>query len=317
MPRSIWTGAISFGLVNVPVKLYTAVRKQDVSFNQLHEKDGGRIHYKRVCSKDGEEVPYEEIAKGYEISKGHYVMIEPEELEALDPESTHTIDILDFVELAEIDPLYFDTNYFIVPDGKGDRAYRLLLEAMEDSGRVGIAKVVMRTKQHLVAVRPVEGALVMTILNYADEVMERDELEGIPSARMKIDDRELKIAQQLIDSLATEWDPTRYADEHRDKVLDLVEQKAKGKEIVSQPSEEKRAPVVDLMAALEASLAATKKGGSAKATVDVRTDDERDADEAKSARGKAAKKAAKKPTKATKKATKKRSAKKPAARKAS
>lgn len=260
MARSIWGGAISFGLVNVPVKLFTAVRKKDVRFHQLHSKDGARIQQKRVCSADGAEVPYEELVKGYEISKDQYVVIDPEELEELDPESTHTIDIEDFVDLDQIDPLFFDSSYYVVPDERGSKPYRLLLEAMRDANKVGIAKVVMRTKQYLVAVRPVGEALVMSTMNFADEVVPQDELEGLPGPdkSAQVSDRELKMAQQLIDSLSTDFDPTKYHDTYREQVLDLVERKAEGQEIVAQPAAERPTPVVDLMAALEASLAAAK-----------------------------------------------------------
>src|SRR6059058_2223778 len=184
MPRSIWSGAISFGLVNVPVKLYTAVRKKDV-----------RFHQQRVCPEEDKEVPYEEIVKGYEISKGQYVMIEPEELESLDPEATHTIDIEDFVHLEDIDPLFFDSSYYLVPDSRGGKAYRLLLTAMQKAEMVGIARVVLRTKQYLAAVRPVDDALVLTTMNYADEVMDASELD-LPSAKEKPSSKELEMADR-------------------------------------------------------------------------------------------------------------------------
>ena len=283
MPRSIWSGAISFGLVNVPVKVFTAVRKKDVRFHQLHEKDGARIQQKRVCSLDGEEVPYEEIAKGYEIGGGQYVMIDPDELDALDPEATHTIDIEDFVELDQIDPLYYDSSYYLVPDERGGKPYRLLLEAMRDANRVGIATVVMRTKQYLVAVRPLGDALVMSTMNFVDEVVPQDDLEGLPTGRTKVNDRELKMAQQLIDSLATEFDPDKYKDTYREQVLELIEKKAAGQEIVAPAAPERPAPVIDLMAALEASLAAAKEGRKPS-----------DADAADKPAKKATKKAAKK-----------------------
>ncbi len=196
--RSIWGGAISFGLVNVPVKLFTAVRQRDVRFHQLHAADGARINQKRVCSADGQEVAYEDIVKGYDLGGGQYVVIEPEELEALDPESTHTIDIEDFVSLDEIDPLFFDSSYYVVPDERGGKAYRLLLEAMRDANKVGIARVVMRTKQYLVAIRPVGEALVMSTMNFADEVVPQSDLDGLPGPAENVGDRELKMARQLI-----------------------------------------------------------------------------------------------------------------------
>ena len=258
MARSIWGGAISFGLVNVPVKLFTAVRKKDVRFHQLHRPDGARINQKRVCSNDGEEVAFEDIVKGYEFAKGQYVVIDPEELEALDPESTHTIDIEDFVELDQIDPLFFDASYYVVPDSRGEKAYRLLLESMKEANKVGIARVVMRTKQYLVAIRPVEDALVMSTMNFADEVVPESELEGLPGSKANVSDRELTMAKQLIESLSGDFDPAKYHDTYREKVLELIEQKAAGKEIVAPPEPKAATPVVDLMAALEASLAAAK-----------------------------------------------------------
>ena len=262
MARSIWGGAISFGLVNVPVKLFTAVRKKDVRFHQLHAKDGGRIQQKRVCSLEGEEVPYEEIAKGYELGGDQYVMIDPAELEELDPESTHTIDIEDFVDLDQIDPLYFDSSYYVVPDERGGKAYRLLLESMRESNKVGIAKVVMRTKQYLVALRPVGEVLVMSTMNFADEVVPQEELEGVPKAAGEVSERELAMANQLIESLAADFRPDKYHDTYREQVLDLIERKAQGQEIVAPAAPERPTPVVDLLAALEASLAAAKGEGT-------------------------------------------------------
>ena len=317
MPRSIWSGAISFGLVNVPVKLYTAVRKKDVRFHQLHEKDGVRIQQKRVCPAEDVEVPYDEIVKGYEIAKDQYVMIEPDELEALDPEATHTIDIEDFVHLDEIDPLYFDSSYYLVPDNRGEKAYRLLLTAMRDAGMVGIARVVLRTKQYLSAVRPVGDALVLTTMNYADEVTDAADLDVPDTKSVEPSSKELGMASRLIESLATDFDPERYRDTYRERVLDLIEQKAAGKEIVAPPETETRAPVVDLMAALEASLSAAKGGGRGEAA-EVRGDGEvkRTAKKAPAQKTTAKKTAAKKTT-ATKAAAKKTAAKKQPARKAS
>lgn len=254
MPRPIWSGAISFGLVSVPVKLYTAVRKKDLRFHQLHAADGVRISQRRVCPEDGQEVAYEDLVKGYEVSPGHYVVIEPEELEALDPVASHTIDIEDFVVLDEIDPLYFDTSYYLVPDAAGTRAYRLLLEAMGGARRVAIGKVVMRTKQYLCAVRPLRDALVLTTLNFADEVQSQDGLDGLPDGDVAASERELRMADQLIEALTTDFDPARYRDTHRERVMELIEAKVAG-EVFAPESPSPSAPVVDLMAALEASLA--------------------------------------------------------------
>src|SRR5436309_11862234 len=179
MPRSIWRGAISFGLVNVPVKLYSAVSKKTVRFNQLHAADGARIQQKRVCSKDGEEVPFEEIVKGYEISPDTYVMIEPEELEALDPKKTRTIDIVDFVDLDEIDPLYYEHPYYLAPDTGASKAYKLLLSALEQTNKVAIARVVIRSKEYLTAIRPANGVLTMETMLFTDELVPVDSLDEL------------------------------------------------------------------------------------------------------------------------------------------
>jgi DNA end-binding protein Ku len=260
MPRAIWSGAISFGLVNVPVKLFTAVSPKDVRFNQIERGTGQRVKQKRVSSATGEEVAYEEIVKGYELSPDRYVVIEPDELDALDPKATRSIDIEDFVSLADIDPLYFERPYYLVPDPGGARAYALLRDAMKESGKVGIARLVLRTKQYLAAIRPLDNALVLETMYYADEVVDHDELEGLPD-EAEVSDRERKIAMQLIDSLTTDFEPTKYRDEYRDKVLQLIEAKAEGQAIAVQaPEEEDEGDVVDLMAALEASLNAVKKG---------------------------------------------------------
>ncbi len=258
MPRSLWTGAISFGLVNVPVRLFTAVRTKDVRFHQLHAADGVRIKQKRVCPADGEEVAFDDIVKGYEISPGQYVLIEPEELDALDPEATHTIEIEDFVDLSDIDPIYFESSYYVAPDDRGAKAYRLLVRAMAEANKVGIARIVMRTKQYLAAVRPVGDILVLSTMNYADEIAPVEEVSDVPGAEAEASERELKIAGQLIESLSAPFEPEKYQDDYRERVLELIEQKASGQEIVVQPAADKPAPVVDLMAALEASLAAAR-----------------------------------------------------------
>jgi DNA end-binding protein Ku len=264
--RAIWSGSISFGLVNVPVKLFTSVRKKDVRFNQLHAKDNVRIQQKRVCPEDGEEVAWDDLVKGYEISAGQYVVVTNEELDALDPEATHTVDIEDFVALEDIDPLYFDSSYYLVPDAPGVKPYRLLLDAMNESGRVGIGRVVLRTKQYLCAVRPLGDALVLTTMNFADEVSSATELEGLPGPGAEPSSREMKVAKQLIDSLTAKFEPDKYHDSYREAVLELIEAKAQGQEVVSEPPPEKAAPVVDLMSALEASLAAVKDKGDTEDT---------------------------------------------------
>jgi DNA end-binding protein Ku len=259
MPRSIWSGAISFGLVNVPVKLYSAVSRKTVRFNQLNEKTGNRIQQKRVDPETGDEVPYEQIVKGFELTRDRYVILTPEELDALDPERTRTINIEDFVDLVEIDPIYYDHPYYLVPDKGAAKAYGLLLGAMEEAGKVAIARVVIRSKEQLVAIRPSGDLLMMETMIFHDEVVPHDEIDDLPSASdLKVTDRELKMAQQLIDSLSSEFEPSRYRDEYRDKVLELIERKAQGEEIAVQPEAPEPAKVPDLMAALEASLAAVK-----------------------------------------------------------
>jgi DNA end-binding protein Ku len=265
MPRSIWRGAISFGLVNVPVKLYSAVSKKTVRFNQLHDADGGRIQQKRVCSVDGEEVPYEHIVKGFEIAPDKYVVITPDELDALDPAKTRSIDIEDFVDLSQIDPLYYEHPYYLVPDTGASKAYKLLLEALRETGKVAIARVVLRSKEYLVAIRPAGEVLTMETMLFADELIPADRLDELPEADVKATDRELAMARQLIEAQATEFDPSKYRDEYRERVLELIERKAAGEEVAVQPMAEEREEVPDLMAALEQSLAAAKQGAAAKA----------------------------------------------------
>jgi DNA end-binding protein Ku len=265
MARSMWSGAISFGLVNVPIKLYSAVSKKTVRFHQLNGETGNRIQQKRVDPETGEEVSYDQIVKGYELTRDRYVVINPDELEALDPEKSRTIDIEDFVDLAEIDPVYYDHPYYLVPDKGAAKAYGLLLNAMEESGKVAIARVVLRSKEQLVAIRPDRDGrlLMMETMIFADEVVPPEDLDGLPEKDdLKASDRELKMAQQLIESLATDFAPERYHDEYREKVLELIEAKASGEEIAVQPEAPKAERVPDLMAALEASLAAVRTGDS-------------------------------------------------------
>ena len=264
MPRSIWSGAISFGLVNVPVKLYSAVSRKTVRFHQLNGKTGHRIAQKRVDSVTNEEVTYDDIVKGYELTKERYVVITPDELDALDPEKTRTIDIEDFVDLADIDPIFYDHPYYLVPDKGAAKAYGLLLQAMEESEKVAVARVVIRSKEQLVAIRPAPGGvLTMETMIFADEVVDPGDIDDLPEAKeLKVSDREVKMAQQLIDSLSSEFEPEKYRDEYREKVLELIERKAAGEEIAVQPEAPEPKKVPDLMAALEASLAAVKGDSS-------------------------------------------------------
>ena len=263
MPRPIWSGAISFGLVNVPVKVFSATSSKDVRFHQLDGKSKSRIKQKRVSVATGEEVPYEDLIKAYEIAPDNYVTITPEELDALDPKATKTIDIEDFVDLDQIDPVYYERPYYLVPDKGGQKAYALLRNAMRETNKVGIARVVLRTKQYLAAIRPKGDALVIETMLFADEVVPDDELD-LPREEVEVSEREKKMARQLIDSLSTEFEPEKYHDEYRERVLELIEQKASGQEIVVEESAEEPAKVVDLMAALEASLAAVKNEGDGK-----------------------------------------------------
>src|SRR4051794_26794631 len=261
MPRPIWTGSISFGLVNVPIRLITATSAKDVRFNQLHAPDRGRIQQKRVCSVDGEEVPYEEIAKGYELSPGNYVVIDPEELATLDPEASHTIDLEEFVDLDQIDPVYFEKAYYLVPDKRAEKPYALLVEAMARTNKVGLARFVMRTKQYLAALRAKDGALVLSTMLFDDEVVPLADLDGVPEG-IELSDREVAMAEQLVSSLATEFEPAKYHDDYRQRVLDLIQAKSEGQVIAAPPVTEAATPVVDLVAALEASLAAAKAKSS-------------------------------------------------------
>ncbi len=278
MPRPIWSGAISFGLVNVPVKLFSAVTSKDVRFHQLDGKSKSRIRQKRVSVATGEEVPYDDLVKAYEIAPDNYVTITPEELDALDPKATKTIDIEDFVDLDTIDPMYYDRPYYLVPDKGGQKAYALLRNAMRETNKVGIARMVLRTKQYLAAIRPVGNALVIETMLFADEVVPPDELD-LPDEEVEVTEREEKMARSLIDSLTTEFEPAKYKDEYRERVLAMIEQKASGQEIVREESAEEAPRVVDLMAALEASLAAVKAGKDGPAKDEPAAKDGEDEDE--------------------------------------
>jgi DNA end-binding protein Ku len=258
MPRAIWSGAISFGLVNIPVKLYSAVSRKTVRFHQIDAESGARVRQKRVGA-DGEEVAYEQIVKGYEIGPDRYVTITPEELESLEPQKTRTIDIEDFVDLEDIDPMFYDHPYYLAPDTGAAKAYRLLVDAMEDSGKVAIARVVLRSKEHLVAIRPRSGVLAMETMLFADEVISPDSLDELSGdGEVATSDRELAMAKQLIESLTSEFEPEKYRDEYRERVLDLIERKAQGETVVIEAPDEAPAKVPDLMAALEASIASAK-----------------------------------------------------------
>ena len=267
MARAIWSGSISFGLVNVPVKAYTATRDHEVRFHQL-TKTGARIRYDKVSEKTGKKVDSDQIVMGYELGSGKHVTFEKDELSELKPESTRTVDVSDFVALADIDPIYYERTYWLGPDGEGaTRAYRLLLAAMEDRERVGIGTVVMRNKQYLAAIRPLDGALAMSTMRFADEVVPRSEIDALPSRRSKLDSKAVRLAAQIIDSLASEWDPKRYHDTYTEELKRIIERKdkAKGKKDVVETEEPKQeAEVLDLMAALEASVSRARAGRTSK-----------------------------------------------------
>ena len=254
MARSLWTGSLSFGLVNIPVRLFPAIHEHDVHFHQL-APDGSRIHYKRVSEKSGREIDYSNIHKGYETSRGKYVVFEPGELEEMKPRSTKTIDIEDFVALEDIDPLYFARTYHLVPNGDAaKKAYALLAAVMEDRGRVGIGKVVMRDKQYLAAVRPYGKGLALSTMLFADEVVPQSEIEGLPTRKPTVSAQEKKLAGQIVDALERDWDPKRYHDTYQEQLRDVIKAKQKGKTLTVEEEPEEEGKVVDLMAALEASL---------------------------------------------------------------
>jgi len=306
MPRAMWSGAISFGLVNIPIRLHSAVSRKSVHFNQIDTRSGARIQYRKVSAADGEEVPSEQIAKGYQLSSGEYVLVGDDELGALDPEASRSIDIEQFVDLDEIDPIYYDSAYYVAPDRAARKPYALLTRAMEEQNKVAIARFVMRSKQYLAALRPQDGVLVMSTMVYADEVNDPAELVGDDVADEDVSERELKMASQLVESLTEPFEPERFEDNYRNQVLDLIDRKAAGEEIVAAPTPVAEDKVVDLMAALEASVrdakAARGRHPTAKAVGDdTEVDEDEDASgSATRARGTAKASKASKSTKASK-----------------
>jgi DNA end-binding protein Ku len=267
MARAIWSGSISFGLLNVPVKLYSAVARRGISLREIRESDGARIRHRRVAEGTDEEVPYDEIIKAFEITPDRYVPLSKDEMASLDPKKTRAIEVQDFVDLGEIDPIYFDSPYYLGPADGAEKAYSLLAQAMEGSGKVAVARFVFRNKEHLAAIRPADGVLTLTTMRFADEVVPASELEEVlPSEKPKVARREVEMAEQLIDSLTRDFDPGAYRDEHREKLLAMIERKAEGKDVVEAPSGEERGPTKapDLMAALEESIAAVQGKGKAR-----------------------------------------------------
>ena len=335
MARPVWSGTISFGLVAIPVKLFHAVRRKSVSFNQLDERNMARIRYRKVNAETGEEVSDDHIVKGYEVSKGRYVVVDPDELEPFMPVVTKTIDLEEFVDLDDIDPVYYDTAYHLAPDANA-KPYALLAQAMEASGKVGIGRYVMRNKQYTAAIRAEEGRLVMSSLAYADEVVDPSEIEELAALDdVEVNAKEVAMAESLVVSLSADFEPEKYTDEYRVQVMDLIRMKADGEEIESTPAAPEDAPnVIDIMAALEASVAAAKasrenhpakKAAAARAVKAARAEDD-DADDADDEDGtdddggatsrKPAKKAASKRKAAAKRsASRKRTSKKAAAKK--
>jgi DNA end-binding protein Ku len=252
--RPIWSGTISFGLVSVPVRMYSATESKELRFHFLHRDDLTPIGYDKVRKDTGEHVDPDEVVRGFEIEKGRYVPIEDEDLDRLDIELTHSIDICDFVELGDIDPIYFRKAYYLLPQKGAEKPYRLLVQALEETGKVGIAKVVIRNKQHLAALRPYEGALLLETMYYSDEVRKPERVNG----DAKLQKAEVDMAKSLVENLSDSFEPQKYDDEYRKELLDLVRAKAKGGKL-PEPAHEEEAEVVDLMAALRESVKETQK----------------------------------------------------------
>lgn len=268
--RGVWTGSISFGLVSVGVKALTAVHDHDVHFHQLERGTGARVGNQRVSKESGEPVDADDIEMGYEVSKGRYVTFERSEIDELRPESTRHVDVTDFVDLAEIDPVYYQRTYWLAPTDEGaEHAYRLLAAAMEETQQVGIGTVVMRNKQYLAAIRPLQGALAMSTMRFADEVEDITDVDEIPTGSAKTSAKELALATQIIDGLSATWDPTRYRDTFTDELRELIEARDRGDEVVTEPEDEADdAQVLDLMAALQASVdeASSRRSGGGSTT---------------------------------------------------
>ncbi|MFN2433008.1 MAG: Ku protein [Gemmatimonadota bacterium] len=258
--RSLWKGHISFGLVNIPVKLYSAVSKEELSFRFLHAEDHSPISYERVCEREGKEVPWEDIVRGYEYEKGKFVVLTDEDFKRADVEATRTVDILDFVDADEVDMMYFDKPYYLQPDKGGDKPYVLLREALAASGRIGIAKVVIRTRQHLAAVKPKGDALVLNVMRFADELVDVSRLKLPTDA--DLDSRELQMAERLIDNLTEPFEPARYTDDYREELLKVIREKMQGREREPVDEEERSPQVIDIMSALKASLERTQREGA-------------------------------------------------------
>jgi len=267
MPRAIWKGSISFGLVNIPIALYSATRREELKFRLLRKSDLSPVNYKRVAEKDGREVPWDEIVKGYEYEKGKYVVLKEEDFQRVDLEATQTVDIKDFVDQEEIDPMFFYKPYYLEPQKGGDKAYALLRDALKDTNKVGVAKVVIKTRQYLAGVKPEDGALVLELMHFADELADPEKLH-VPK-KLDVGKREMTMAKSLIDSMSSKWEPEKYKDDYREALMEVIEEKveAGGKEIEEKPRKApKPTKVVDLVSVLQKSLeeTGTKRKTSAK-----------------------------------------------------
>src|SRR6476661_1879025 len=262
MARALWKGSISFGLVNIPIELHTAVRDHRPKFRMLHARDKSPVKYERVCIRDGQPVAWEDLVKGYEYSKGHFVVLTKDDFRAAAVEKTRTIDIIDFVKADEIDDRFFETPYYLTPAKGGERAYALLREAIRESGRIGIAKFILRDAQHLAAVEVIEDAIVLSVMRFADELVDASQF-NLPAAT-GVRKAELDMAKALVNSLAADWDPSKYTDQYRENLMRIIQGKMKGKKVELEPATEPRqAEVVDLMERLRRSLA--QSGGGARA----------------------------------------------------
>src|SRR5215212_6763134 len=255
-PRAIWSGAISFGLVNVPIRMYSGIQEHKLQFHYLHEKDDSRIGYEKVCKEEAKPVPDSEIVKAFEYEKGQWVYMTDEDFGAAAAENHRTMDIRQFVSFDEIDPIYFERTYYLGPEKNGERVYALLLSAMEESGLAGIAKWVMRDRQNLGCLRVREDAITLERMHFADEVRS---LEGIAPGNVKVDERELAMASQLVEQFRDSFDPGEYRDTYRDALCEIIKAKRKGEPVHAEPTGEPEAPT-DLMAALRASLEASQRG---------------------------------------------------------
>ncbi len=269
MARAIWKGSISFGLVNIPIALYPATRREELKFRLLRKSDLSPVNYKRIAEKDGKEVAWDQIVKGYEYEKGKYVVLKDEDFQRVDLEATQTVDIKDFVDQEEIDPMFFYKPYYLEPQKGGDKAYALLRDALKDTNKVGVAKVVIKTRQYLAGVKPEDGVLVLELMHFADELADPEKLH-LPK-KMEVGKREMSMAKSLIDGMTSKWEPEKYKDDYREALMDVIEEKveAGGKEIEEKPRKApKPTKIIDLVSVLQKSLEQT--GGKKKATAKSR-----------------------------------------------